>query len=419
MNSEITPPTENKLMMRKKFRAVSSKVMLYIAWQNIVSKRLRSSLTIIGIVIGVGAVFFLLSFGLGLRNLVTNEILGNASIKAIDVTNPNSEIIKLDDTQVNRMKGLGRQVGVGASYSFPGSATYASSEIDAATFGVDNTYQSILDLAVVSGRTIAPEDNKVAVVNTATLRAMGVKDHDEILNKELVLRVPLRGVGDTGKKNLIIEESMKVVGIVESGSGSEVYVPSFFFFNAGAKNYSQVKILAASVEDIPTIRQQVESYGLETTSPVDTISEINQVFSFFNIMLAGFGAVGMVVAILGMFNTITISLLERTREIGLMVALGARHRDVRLLFVVEALVLSGIGAFGGIVGAVVLSFGINSLMLKMAQSRGVTDSFVLFSYPWWLMTGLIAGMLGVGFLVAYFPARRAERINPIDALRRE
>lgn len=410
-------PADAEAPKRSRFKGVSPRVLLFIAWQNIRSKKLRSFLTILGIIIGIGAVFFLLSFGLGLRNLVTNEILGNTSVKAIDVTNPNSDIIDLDDGQVNRIKELGRQVGVGASYSFPGSVTFESSEIDAATFGVDKTYQSILDLQIVAGRRIEADDSKVVVVNTAVLRSMGIQNNEDIIDKKLVLRVPMRNIDKSEDK--VLEEELKIVGVVESGTGSEIYVPNFIFSNAGAENYSQVKVLAMDTESISGLRQQIESFGLETASPVDTIAEINQVFRFFNLALAGFGAIGMTVAILGMFNTLTISLLERTREIGLMVALGARRRDVRLLFIIEALLLSVIGAVGGMLAAGLLSTVVNGVVTNMAKSRGVTDEFVLFSYPLWLIVGLIGGMMGVGFLVAYFPARRAERINPIDALRRE
>lgn len=401
--------------VKKQYRAVSPRVLIYIAWQNIVSKKLRSALTVIGIVIGVGAISFLLAFGLGLRNLVTNEILGNASVKSVDITNPNSNIVKLDDKQVTRVKQLGHIIDAGASFSFPSSVTYNDSEIDAVTFGVDESYQRILNLQVVEGRKIEKTDSKVAVINTATLKSMAVGSGPEILDKELQLRIPIRDDGETK----LLEEKVRVVGVVESGAGSEIYVPNFIFENANITDYSQVKVLIDKPENVNDVRQQIESFGLETTSPIDTIAEINQVFRFFNLILVGFGAIGMIVAILGMFNTLTISLLERTREIGLMVALGARHRDVRLLFMVEALLLSAIGAIGGIFGAA--SFGIftNILMVSMARSRGVVDSFVLFSYPWWLIIGLIFGMLIVGFLVAYLPARRAERINPIDALRTE
>ena len=183
--------------------------------------------------------------------------------------------------------------------------------------------------------------------------------------------------------------------------------------------FSQVKIEAASSRDVAILRPQVESLGFLTASPADTIDQINQFFKFFNVMLAGFGAVGMIVAVLGMFNTLTISLLERTKEVGLMVTLGGRNRDMRKLFVLEAILLSVAGAVIGILMAVILGQTINLIMNGFARKRGVTDYFQLFATPPWLILGMIGFMLCVGLLAVYLPARRAARINPIDALRRE
>src|SRR6185369_16117416 len=140
---------------------------------------------------------------------------------------------------------------------------------------------------------------------------------------------------------------------------------------------------------------------------------------FFNIVLAGFGAIGMIVAVLGIFNTLTISLLERTKEIGLMITLGGRNRDMRKLFIFEAVLLSFAGAVIGIICAIIFGQLINLGMNLVSQHRGVTERFQLFANPWWLILGLVTFMLLVGLIVVFIPARRAARINPIDALRRE
>ena len=127
----------------------------------------------------------------------------------------------------------------------------------------------------------------------------------------------------------------------------------------------------------------------------------------------------MIVAILGMFNTLTISLLERTREIGLMIALGARRKDMRMLFMLEAVILSLIGSIMGIIMAMITGSILNLVVSRLAHGRGVQDSFSLFSNPLWLVVSLIVFMVLVGLGVVILPARRAEKINPIDALRRE
>ena len=102
-----------------------------------------------------------------------------------------------------------------------------------------------------------------------------------------------------------------------------------------------------------------------------------------------------------------------------MITLGGRNRDMRKLFIFEAVILSFAGALFGILTAVGLGQIINLVMNAFARGRGVTDYFQLFSTPLWLVGGTLAFMLFVGLVVVYLPARRAARINPIDALRRE
>lgn len=398
------------------YKSVPFETLVHVATRNLLDKKLRSGLTILGIVIGIGAIFFLLSFGLGLRDLVTTEIVGNTSVKSIDVTSPNSRIIKIDQNNLNRIKRLPHAVRAGASFSFPGVAKLDKSEIDSVVYGVDQTYQSLLDLTPVEGRLLEEGDSKAVVVNKSALNAMGQNDAKAVIGKEFTLTIPLDSA-DTKVKQ--VSDQFKVVGVIDSGSGSEIFVQNFLFENAGVTTYSQAKLVADDNSSVSGLRAQIESLGLQTSSPIDTVAQVNEIFRFFNLILVGFGAIGMIVAILGMFNTLTISLLERTREIGLMISMGARNRDVRRLFIMEALILSLVGALSGIVLAGIGSFFINIAMNSFARHRGVTQSFDLFATPPLLILGLITFMLLVGYIVAYYPSRRAERINPIDALRRE
>lgn len=127
----------------------------------------------------------------------------------------------------------------------------------------------------------------------------------------------------------------------------------------------------------------------------------------------------MIVAIIGMFNTLTISLLERTKEIGLMMAMGSRRIDMSRLFIVEALFISIFGALIGILTAMTLGQIVNSILVSFAHGRGVASDFQLFANPLWLIALMTLGMGFVGLIVAFIPAKRATNINPIEALRRE
>jgi putative ABC transport system permease protein len=401
---------------QSKHKAISLQLLTYIALRNLLANKLRTFLTIFGIVIGVGAIFFLVSFGLGLQQLVTEQVVGDESIKAIDVTSPNSKIIKLNNDAVNKMNELGSVDRVGRSYSFPGSLSYKGASIDMVTYGVDENYQDLSSLNLSAGRLLKNTDSQQVVVNKTALTSLGINDAKDALGKKIDVAIPISGLG---ARQDSIEHNFEIIGVVDSGSGGELFIPVGLFDAVGVPYYSQVKVVVSDTNQVEGLRKQIESLGFETASPVDTLDQINQVFKFFTIILGGFGAIGMVVSVLGMFNTLTISLLERTQEIGLMMAMGSRNRDMRRLFIIEAFILSVVGAAAGITLAVIGGKGVNLIMNSFAHGRGVTGDFELFSTPLWLMGALLVFMVIVGMLVVFFPSRRAAHINPLDALRRE
>lgn len=401
---------------KQKHKAISLKLLFFIATRNLLANKLRTFLTVFGIVIGVGAIFFLVSFGLGLQKLVTEQVVGDESIKAIDVTSPNSKIIKLNSDATNKMDDLGSVQRVGRSYSFPGSLSYNGAAIDMVTYGVDETYQDLSSLNLSAGRLLKNTDSKQVVVNRAALTSLGITEDKAALGKSIEVVIPISGIGANQET---LKYTFEIIGVIDSGSGGELFIPLGIFDAAGVPYYSQVKVVVEDTAQVPALRKQIESLGFETASPVDTLDQINQVFKFFTIVLGGFGAIGMIVSVLGMFNTLTISLLERTQEIGLMMAMGSRNRDMRHLFVLEAFLLSILGAVVGILLAIAGGEIVNQIMNSLARQRGVEGGFDLFSTPLWLVGSLILFMVVVGMLVVFFPSRRAARINPLDALRRE
>jgi putative ABC transport system permease protein len=389
-----------------------------IAYRNLVSKKLRTMLTLFGIAIGIGSIYFLLSFGLGLQNIVTNEVIGSQSIKTVDVSTPNSRIIKLDDITSQRVSDIPNVETLGSAYYYPGSFKLSNAETDAIVYGIDKGYEDLTYLDVIEGSLPSASDAvHPIIINQSALEAIGLADKPGIvIGQSVRIFVPLEKISENVQ---VLEQDFTVVGVIGSGGGPEVFVKSTVFRDIGVDAVTQLKVGVSDVGEINLVRSQIESFGLETQSPADTLDEINTIFRYFNILLLGFGGIGMIIAVLGMFNTLTISLLERTKEIGLMVSLGARSLDMRLLFVIEAVLLSMFGALLGIIGATLLSIGVNVLLILLSKSREVEGLIWLFSYPWWLFIASIVFMVIVGFAVVWLPARRAEKINPIDALRRE
>lgn len=405
-------PDEN----RKRYSSIKNSVLLYISIKNLLDRKLRSFLTVFAVVIGVCAIFFLLSFGLGIQSLVTKQVIGNESLKSIDVTPKNSQIIKLDEKAANTMRAYPHVKQVGVQYSFPGIMAYSGGEVDIITYGIDQSYQNSSTFTVKKGRLLQTNDTRSIVINTSAMKTIGISDPAKAINQSVKITVPLDRTGAIARQ---VSDNFVIVGVIESGAGGELFMPSNVFDIAGVPAYNDAKVVVDNTSNVAATRNLIENGGFQTASLTDTLTEINNIFKYFNLILVGFGSIGMIVAILGMFNSLTISLFERTKEIGLMMVLGARRSDMRKLFVFEAVIISFVGAIAGTVLAIILGKIVNLYINIGASSRGVSQSFDLFATPIWAIVGIILGTVLIGVLVVYFPARRAEHINPIDALRRE
>ena len=195
---------------RRKFRSLPSRTVLYMAWRNLSSKKLRTALTIAGMVIGVGAIYFLISLGLGLRGIVTREVLGNQSVQVVDVLTPNSKILKLDQDIAERIKNLPHVQVVSVSFSFPGGLKLDNSEVDGIVYGVDTSYQSLASLTLTEGRLLGGKDTKTAVINQAALRSMGLSDNKTAIGKIIELDVPLKNSGASTKN---FNRALKIFGL--------------------------------------------------------------------------------------------------------------------------------------------------------------------------------------------------------------
>ncbi len=395
---------------------IHPQILISIALKNLLAKRLRTFLTTGGIIIGVGAIVFLTSLAFGLHDVVNQQILGSQSVETIDVTSPNATNIKLNDTNLNKISSFAHVVKAAPTYILPGKISNQGSLTDAVIYGTNNDYLSLSSFKLVAGKNRMKSDND-AIISTSLINLIGESDPQKLIGKKVTVQTIITEADGIQKRPFTI--TLSVVGIVNIGSGVAVYMPSQPLHDAGATEYGQIKVVADSRSNVPTIRNQIAGLGLTTSSLLDTIGEINKIFTIFTFVVIGFGGIGMIIAILGMFNTLTISLLERTSEIGLMITMGARKADVQRLLIFEALLLSSIGGASGILFAGLLGGMINVFLTHFAVARGVQGPIHAFAVTPLLVVISLFFTLLIGLLVAVYPSSRAARINPIDALRHE
>lgn len=417
-NNGVTSPSYpqmNKLIEQTldDLRPIRIGILLRMSFANLRTKKFRNNLTMFGVSVGISAIFLLMSFSLGLQNLVQQDIIGTDSVRVINVTSANSEVLKLNGDSIDRFKSLsgvektGRQNTVAANFQLD------SANGDGVIYGVDQEYLSLANLSVVAGEKIRTNTSDQLMISQSLVKSLGYSSEKDVIGKNIELTLRF----DEGEHDL--SKPLKIVGVLEAKNGTAMYVSQEVFKSLGVDNYKQVKVVAKNDTDVASIRQQIEALGYQTTSPLDTIDQVNRFFKLFNIILLGFGGIGILIATTGMLNTLTVALLERTKEVGLMVALGARRRDMRRLFVSEALLLTLFGGVAGIIISLVVALIVNIVSNNLAISRGVDDSFSLFAVPWWLIVSTLLFMGLVGYIVSLIPAIRAGKIAPIDALRHE
>ena len=260
---------------------------------------------------------------------------------------------------------------------------------------------------------ILPKD---VVINEAALTLMGIKNK-EVIGKTITLNISLPTEGEKESPQLKLD-GFKVIGIIGGYDSPQVYLPLVTLRALGVSEFSQIKIEAKDEENLPNIRKKVEDMGYQTESVADTIQQVNRFFVWINIGLGVLASVAFLIALLGMFNTLTVSLLERTREIGIMKAIGMKKNEVRLLFFFEAALM---GFWGGLIGF--LSGVILGLILTVALNIFLvppTRGFIFVIYfSWYYPFVIILLTIIISSLTALLPARRAARISPLNAIRYE
>lgn len=402
--------------MRKAF-------LFKLSFRNLMAHKLRTILTLLGILIGVSAITFLVSFAFGLENLVTEQVTQGDAFKLVDVGAGNSKIVKINQATLDKISGIGNIKSVEAIINAAGKGKKGDKSIDTSVFGSSSQYMDWAGVKIRWGKPLNLSDSKNpprdAVVSQKYLSILGGGDPSQYLGQKITLDIMLSQELMADSKNKVLaDQQYTIVGITQDNTNASVYTLTRNLTAAGVVNFSQAKVELVDRSQIPQTRQQIENLGFKTQYVGDTVNQIDQVFSIFKVILGSFGLIALIVAALGMFNTLTISLLERTKEIALMKILGMRKRDIQNLFISEAAMLSTFGGLVGILTGYLLALLANNILNSFAIRAGGSPVNI-FYLPLWFVLAVVAFSFAIGLLTGIYPARRATRINALDVMRYE
>lgn len=266
---------------------------------------------------------------------------------------------------------------------------------------------------------LSSKAKREAVVNAAMLNLLGISEPEAVGQQFEVSYIVVGSLlEDQSRKVESAAATYSIVGVIHDEQSPLFYVPFIDLRSIGITNYSEVRSVIQRQDELAQARQKIEAMGFTTASVVDTLDQIDSLFASLRFVLGLVGMVAVAIAALGMFNTLTVSLMERTREVGFMKALGMRSNEVKELFLAESILM---GLFGGGFGLLlgVLGGKAMSLALTIYSELNGGEAIDISSTPASLIAGIVVLSIVVGFFTGHYPARRATKISALDALRYE
>jgi putative ABC transport system permease protein len=452
-----------------------------LAGRNLREAALRNSLTTLGIAVGVASLVAMLSLGVGLQLLASKRLSRSGLFDAVFVssrtnrgfgrpTRPDpanaSPAKPLDSEARQKIAGLADVVEVYPEIRFPTEIQFEGKPFSTTVAGIPSSAKTEGAFDGMKGAFFSGLNADEAILQIEFAKDLSTQP-DSLIGKNLTLRYaerqplpaePNAGKGKTsaggadsqseendlspGFSIVPREKIFRIVGIVETepatGIGGfgrgRLLIPmqvaetlriaqandlrQILRGTSSKPSYDSLTVRVRGPSQVKSVEDAIQGMGFTTFSLLDATKSLRQVFAVFDLLLGIFGSLALAVASLGIVNTLVMAILERRREIGILKALGAADRDIRRLFFVEAGVM---GLLGGILGVALgwfigsaLTFGTNVYLRR--QELPPID---LSSIPWWMAASAIGFSVLVSLAAGIYPASRAAKLNPVEALRYE
>ncbi len=428
---KLEPPTLSAPKLKRNSNFNLSQTVS-IAWRAIVANKTRSLLTALGVIIGVAAVIALTSLGSGATGSITKqfEALGTnlLTVSSGSGTNERGPSIIRTTTQqtittsdVEAIEKLKNVAAVAPTVQSNQQAKFGATNMNVTTIGTWPAYETVRNASVERGAWFTNSD----ITARRRVAVIGYQVKTDLFGN----------LDPMGQKLRIAGVSFTVVGIMPDKGNSGFTSPNASVFiplstyqqrlgrqqnvtgqatvqsvSVQAKTKEMLENLELEMTDLLALRHRKDSpdtYDFNVANQADALSSVNQVTTILTLFLGGVAGISLLVGGIGIMNIMLVSVTERTKEIGIRKALGAKPRDILTQFLVEAFVLSVGGGIIGIALGLLMAFGIGVPL-------GITPIVSV-----WSVALAFAFSAAVGIFFGYYPASRAAGLDPVESLRYE
>ena len=408
-----------------------------IAIRALFVNKLRSSLTMLGMIIGVGAVIVLMSVGQGLQNYITStfEEMGsnllfvtpaNPDAPGIAAMSPGRATASLTMDDAEAMRDIRSVLLVNPTNENFVKLIAGNENASAVIEGTTPEFQQLYDFEIASGRYISEVD----IARRDMVVVLGSKTAEDLFGSE----------DPVGQQVKMRDKRFTVIGVLEPRGMSSfgfswdemVMTPITTYQSrlfsqttpSGEDAVQSIVVQVASAEVMDEVIEDIETllrkrHHIDADKEDDfAVMSLEQMLGIFEtialaltVFLGLIGAISLLVGSIGIMNIMLVSVTERTREIGLRKAVGAKRRDILLQFLIEAATLSFVGGAIGLIGAWLMAWGISQIDLGGFTINAVVSPFIVIL--------AVSVSVFIGLASGLYPAMRAARLNPIDALHYE
>jgi ABC-type lipoprotein export system ATPase subunit/ABC-type antimicrobial peptide transport system permease subunit len=413
---------------------------------SLVRRKLRTTLSSAGVAIGIAAMAIIVSFATGIQDSLTNAFAISGQLQQVSVGDSNfgladpSKHKVLDASALSRLAGLPHVKDAYGNLFIQGSMTGGQTTLTNVYLSsftpLSETPKALAKFLAAGSFPSSDNANQVMITRDAA-RQLGFKPSSAIGQKVTFHgQYPGFFVGGTGQQaaSVSLPLELTVVGVLTNsgiGNGTAIFISAPYttstdYWARMAKanqwttdEFNSITLISESPGTVDTVAKEVKDLGYQATTSSDFLKGFGQFITYLTLGLSGLAAIALIVACLGIANTMYTAVLERTREIGILKALGARSGDVRSMFMSEAAMIGLLGGAVGLLIAAGVSAAGNVIVNNIAAGQGIPLDLSVFRITVWLVAGALGLATIFSALSGFFPALRASRLDPVTALRYE